>query len=402
MNDRAAHALIEGRTPIVVIGDDWGRHVSTTQHLFRRLVDRYPVVWVNSFGHRRPQLTLYDAKRAFGKLARMSRPATPVRAEDGPRPRRVIDPKALPWHDKAAVRGFNSWSIARDVRRALDAVAPGEAPLLVVVTPAAYGLVGRLGEIGSIYLCLDDYGQLPGVEADLIAPLEQELLRRVDALVATSKSLTISKRPASGRTLHLPQGVNYAHFAEPQALPADFAALPRPIIGFAGAFGPAIDFPLIRRVAEAFPAASLAFVGPWQIEVHPRDWPANVHFLGNRPYAVLPAYVQRFDVGLVPYVHNDWTRAVDPLKLLEYLAAGIPVVSTCLPEAYKYESEVRLADEPDAFVAEIRAALAGNGPAARASRQALAGRNRWEDRAEAFVVFAQTVVGAGRVETSPT
>jgi hypothetical protein len=382
-----------GRTPIVVLGDDWGRHVSTLQHLFRRIIGRYPLVWVNSFGHRRPRLTLYDMQRAAHKLVALAQPSTP--RTDNPReplPDFLVHPVALPWHDMAAVRRFNCWSLARDIRRGVAKVAPGERPLFVSGTPTAFGLIGLLDELAAIYFCIDDYGEIHGTDRDLLAPLEVEMLARVDAVVATAASLTVTKRPASGRTLQLPQGVNFEHFARARPIPADVVALPRPIFGFAGGVGPAVDFTLVRALASAFPNGSVVMVGPHQQDVSVEQWPANIHFVGPRPYSELPAYVQAFTVGLVPYVHSDWTRAVDPLKLLEYLAAGIPVVTTALPEAKKYASAVHIANGPGPFVEAVRAAIATDGPDARALRQEVAAGNRWEDRADAFLAYAESVV----------
>lgn len=304
----------------------------------------------------------------------------------------IINPRALPWHNHETVRRFNTWSITRDIRRTLSVVAPHERPLLVSGTPAAYGVLGQLNELASIYYCLDDYGEIHGVERELIAPLERLMLMKVDAVVATAHSLTTSKRPASGRTLHLPQGVNFTHFSTPLPLPAEFMKLPRPILGFAGGVGPAIDFALLRAVAAAFAGASIVMVGPHQQTISKEDWPANMHFIGPRSYADLPRYVQAFDVGLIPYVHNDWTRAVDPLKLLEYLAAGIPVVSTRLPEALKYQDVVRLGDGPEMFVNAISESLREGNNAGRLAGQTVAESNRWELRAHEFVEFANTVI----------
>ncbi len=400
MNSGTAHsrrsALVGdfSSAPFVVIADDWGRHVSTTQHLFRRILPTHDVIWVNSFGHRRPQFTVYDMKRAVAKVARMVVPprVEPV-TETADRPRCVIHPKALPWHNLAWVQQFNAASVGREIRRALRQVAPGRAPVFVTATPLGGDLVGSLGECASIYLCLDDYDQLPGVERNLLVPFEERLLRRVDATVATAAALTESKRPLSGRVLHLPQGVNYGHFSTSRTLPAELAALPRPILGFAGGVGPVIDRSIIHALGAAFPQASIVLVGMHQETIDPAAWPSNVHFLGARPYGELPAYVQGFDVGLVPYVHNQHTRSVDPLKVLEYLAAGIPVVSTGLSEVRKYQEVVYIADGAEAQVAAVAAALRHDDPAQRLRRQAVAAAHTWEQRAGQFLAFIEQVVG---------
>lgn len=373
------------RPPWVVFGDDWGRHVSTMQHLFRTMLATDTIVWVNSYGHRLPQLTLYDMGRAVRKIQRMLHPQAPAPAA-GPAPTRIVHPKALPWHNLRVVQAFNERSLLRDIRRALAGVAPGVAPYFVTGTPMTPGIVGQLAEQAAVYFCMDDYAELPGVTGNMIRPLEERLLGRVDGVVATARVLVEKKAPRNGRVQYLPQGVNYEHFAEPRPVPADLAALPRPIVGFAGGVSAACDIDLLLALSDANPTGTVALVGPVSIDTARLQRP-NIVLLGNRPYAELPAYVQGFDVGIIPYILNDWTRAVDPLKLLEYLAAGIPVVSTELPEVLKYREAVHVARTNDDFVAEVRRALAGEGPADRAARQAVAFRNTWARRGETLREF---------------
>ena len=239
-------------TPIVIFGDDWRRNVSTLQHVFAHLVTNRPVIWVNSFGHRAPRLTLYDVRRAVAKVGAM---LSGYRVEDDgrPRPVRIIEPRAFPWHNLAVIRAINTYSLLRDIRAALAVVAPGQPPLLITGTPAAVGVVGRLGEIASLYFCIDDYAELPGVDRGIVGPLETLLLNKVDAVVATASALVKNKRPASGRVFALPQGVNYEHFATRHSVPADLARLPRPWIGFAGGVGSACDFSIIGALARHSP-----------------------------------------------------------------------------------------------------------------------------------------------------
>ena len=382
-------------TPIVIFGDDWRRNVSTLQHVFAHLVTHRPVIWVNSFGHRAPRLTLYDMRRAVGKVGSM---LSGYRIEDDgrPRPARVVEPRAVPWHNLAPIRALNTYSLLRDIRRALLDVAPGRPPLLITGTPAAEGVVGRLGEIASLYFCMDDYAELPGVDRDVVGPLEALLLKRVDAVVATARALVEKKRPASGRAYALPQGVNFEHFAKRQPVPADMAVLPRPWIGFAGGVSSACDFSIFSALAQQYSHGSIVLVGPVEPGIAiPND--ANIHLLGHRSYDVLPGYVQAFDVGLIPYVLNEWTRSVDPLKLLEYLAAGIAVVSTAIPEVLKYESAIGVGRDLRGFVAAVRTALeqpASDDVVER--RQAVARGNTWQQRSLQLMSIAATVVSEVR------
>lgn len=392
----------ERPVPFVVFGDDWGRHVSTTQHIFRLLARQHPVVWLNAVNHRTPKLSLYDARRAARKLSAMvsergrsAGNAMPIPADGDAgtgQPEGIVPPRILPWHNVRLVRQLNTRWLLRDVRAALARVGQYERPVLVTATPAIPDVVRQLDATVKIYLCLDDYAELQGVDSELILPLEVETLSGVDAVVATARSLVASKRPAGGRAFYLPQGVNYQHFAREQPLPSDLAAIPRPRIGFSGDLALRCDLELLRALALAHPDWSMVFVGPVNVDIRGLDAP-NIHILGSRPYGALPAYVQGFDVGIVPYLLNAWTRAVDPLKTLEYLAAGIPVVSLPLPEMYKYVPLVRVADDYEAFGAAVAESLA-EPPTASAARRALAREHTWERRADRFLQIVQELRAA--------
>ncbi len=377
--------------PIVVFGDDWGGYVSTMQHLFRYIAVEYPVVWVNAIGHRPPSLNLADARRAIQKVKAMVRPRgvqPTFGLTGGGLPRAIIEPRGvLPWHGFGPVHALNTALLVRAIKERLAALGLTRPPVLVTGTPPSVGVVGQLGEAASIYVCMDDFLNFPGVSAKMIAPLERRLLQKVDALVATAESLTKSKFPASGQAFHLPQGVNYDHFSTPRPEPAEMASIPHPRIGFAGTVGGCCDLGLVRRIAETYPNCSVVLVGPItgdQAGMNELKLP-NVHVLGLRPYSELPAYVQGFDVGIIPYVLNDWTKAVDSLKMLEYLAVGLPVVTSAMPEAAKYAHMVRVTHDDEAFIRAVGDAIPDNAPAARAARQAFASQHTWKKRAEVLL-----------------
>jgi glycosyltransferase involved in cell wall biosynthesis len=371
-------------TPIVVFGDDWGRHVSSMQHVFRPLVCRNPVVWVNAIGHRVPRLASADLRRAWEKGKALLGWQNSTNRSSGARPRVVVEPRVLPWHYLSSVHTFNTWSLVRAIRKALAGIGTAEAPVLVTGSPPSVGVVGRIGEVASVYFCMDDFLHLPGVSARMLGSLEQRLLARVDGVVATAEKLTHTKRPRSGRSFYLPQGVNFQHFATPRPEPDDIRTAPRPRIGFAGGVSECVSLPVLRQLSQAFPEGSIVLVGPVSVDLAALRCP-NIHVLGPRPYNELPAYVQSFDVGIIPYLRSPWTEAVDPLKLLEYLAAGIPVVTTVLPEVQKYAAAVKIADEGAEFVQAVRECLGVDRTRARAMGQELAAQHTWELRANRLI-----------------
>jgi glycosyltransferase involved in cell wall biosynthesis len=376
-----------------VFGDDWGRHVSTLQHLFGRISRETTVIWFNSLGQRKPGIR--DLGRAWQKARAMTmlrgRNSHPSAPQPGVAPPQfIVEPRVLPWHDNRVVSSLNRMSLKRDVAATVRRARVREF-VLVTGNPVSAGLVGECGERASIYFCMDDFLLLPGTSPEMIAPLEQDLLRRVDAVVATAQLLVEKKVPSSGISYHLPQGVNYQHFAEARPAPAELQQLPRPIVGFAGGVGPAVDTGTLHALSRAIPTASIVLIGPVSL---PRESlrARNIHVMGPRAYQDLPAYVQAFDVGIIPYVDNEWTRTVDSLKLLEYLAAGIPVVATPLPEMHKYADAISLAAPGDPFVRAVTANLQGTGSARGAMARAYASRHSWERRAERFLEIVDQVM----------
>lgn len=343
------------------------------------------MIWVNSIGHRAPSLTLTDARRALEKARAMLAPRTPQVVAASPRPRAVIAPRVLPWHGLAAVRRLNGFTLARQIEAALG--AKHKDVVLVTNSPPSVPVLGRLGETKSLYFCMDDYLNLPGTDPRMLRPLEEALLAKVDAIVVTAKALLDRKRCHTGRGYYLPQGVNYDHFATPRPVPAAMTNLPRPIVGFAGGIGSALDVPTLEQTADAVANGTLLLVGPIQDPTFIPKRP-NVVVLGPQPYDTLPAFVQAFDVGIIPYVDNDWIRAVDPLKLLEYLAAGIPVVTSPLPEVAKYADVVTVAPLGPPFAAAVVQSI---GNPARDARQAVARANQWQARAERFLEIVQEI-----------
>ncbi len=385
--------------PFVVFGDDWGRHISTMQHLFSRIAPHAPVLWINAIGHREP--TLADLSRVWRKVgAAMTRNRSlrqPLNAIAGAPPAEIIQPRVLPWHSNRLVSSMNRTSLKRTIRGAVARAGIRDF-VLVTGSPPSAPVVGECGEIASIYFCMDDFLVLPGTSPRMLAPLEHELLRRVDAVVATAMRLVETKRAASGRGYHLPQGVNYEHFASQRPSPPEMARLPRPIVGFAGGVSKAVDAATIQAISAAVPGGSVVLVGP---VVVPQDGFAapNVHLLGPRPYAELPAYVQSFDVGIIPYIEDDWTRAVDPLKLLEYLAAGVPVVASPLPEVQKYRDAVVVARLGTEFAEAVARNLAVTGSLRGLEAQRFASGHSWERRAESFLDIVDEVCAEKRSST---
>jgi glycosyltransferase involved in cell wall biosynthesis len=204
----------------------------------------------------------------------------------------------------------------------------------------------------------------------------------------TSRAMFERQRRVNPSTQLVRNAGDYEHFlaAAARAIAApEVADLPRPVLGFAGNFlSSKVDFDLLGELARALPRCTLLLIGPATPETSPvlerLGRIPNVRWLGEKPYAELPKYVASFDVGLIPYVSNAYTRSCFPLKLYEYLAAGKPVVASGLPELAGMKPDVLLADGTAAFVQAVEGALDRDSEADRKRRQEIAARNSWETR----------------------
>ncbi len=246
--------------------------------------------------------------------------------------------------------------------------------------------VGTLGEDGAVYYCVDEWSMFGYLDRAQTVAAERTLLAKVDAVFAINGALAEAKRAINPSTFESPHGVDHALFAraldERGPIPADLAALPRPRLGFYGTLRDWVDFELIAAVARARPQWSIALIGQVLCDVSAiRDLP-NVHLLGQKPHHELPAYCRGFDVGIIPYRIDERMTFVNPLKLREYLSAGLPVVSTPVPEVLRFPKLARVATTPAQFIAATEAAL--HDPMSRAQRSAAMKDETWSARV-AFV-----------------
>ncbi len=200
-------------------------------------------------------------------------------------------------------------------------------------------------------------------------------------------------------------GVDHAHFSralDPALeLPAPLKRLPRPVIGFFGLVADWIDLPLVRRVADAYPQASVVLLGKVVTSTAALDGARNVHLLGRRPYAELPAWCRGFTVAITPFHRNELALAANPLKAREYVAAGLPNVCTDLPELRQVPG-CTVARTGEEFVAAVGRALRAGGP--DPARSALVRGEGWEARVDeirAHVAAAERGSPLPRVHAVP-
>ncbi|MEO6092908.1 MAG: UDP-galactopyranose mutase [Novosphingobium sp.] len=245
-----------------------------------------------------------------------------------------------------------------------QAVANLAGPLVLwYYTPMMLPFSQHLDADCVVYDCMDELANFKFAPPELLV-LESQLLKTADLVFTGGYSLYEAKRDRHPRIYPFPSSVDRAHFlAARSALPQpeDLRALPQPRLGFYGVIDERMDLELIADLADARPDWSIVMVGP-VVKIAEEDLPrrANIHYLGGKSYAELPAYLSGWDVALMPFAINEATRFISPTKTPEYLSAGKPVVSTPIVDVIRHYGDmegVKIARRGEQFIAACDAAL---------------------------------------------
>ena len=365
-------------TPIIAFAKDWHEDPTSNHHVLRELAKSRRVLWLNSIATRTPQL---GSGRDLGKIARKLAEFArgPVNVEND---LWVTTPLALPLPHSATARAINRQILRATIRALRLRLGIGHFQLWTFL-PNVADYIGTLGEDVAVYYCVDEWSMFGYLDREQTAAAERALLAKVDAVFAINGALADAKRAINSNTFVSPHGVDHALFARAldhqTEVPADLAALPGPRLGFYGTLRDWVDFELLAHVARARPQWSIALIGQVLCDVSAiRDLP-NVHLLGQKPHDQLPAYCKGFDVGIIPYRIDERMTFVNPLKLREYLSAGLPVVSTAVPEVVRHAQHAEIATTGPEFVAAIERVL-GATAAARVARSAAMKNETWATR----------------------
>ncbi len=366
---------------LIIFGEDWGSYPTSTQNLVRYLAEDRRIIYVNSLGLRRPRLNAHDLNRIVDKAGQVvrGRRGTPIQdvKQRPPETVTVIAPVALPFPGSKLAFKFNGAALQRQLGPKIQQCKL-DRPILWVTVPTALAVAGRLGERALVYYCADDFGALAGVDhADVLA-IEDQLVERADLILACSQEL-VAKFPAE-KTMLLPHGVDVELFTKPVP-PADDLPTGRPIAGYYGAFLDRIDLPLLKAAIETLSDWDFVFLGKIaQAEQDAFAGLDNVRFLGAKAHETLPRYVQHWTVSLLPFADTAMVRAMNPLKLREYLAAGTPIATTDFPALAPYRDLVCLRQGDGPFADVIRQAQADT--ARNGERKASMQSESWRARAQ--------------------
>jgi uncharacterized SAM-binding protein YcdF (DUF218 family)/glycosyltransferase involved in cell wall biosynthesis len=399
------HTLLEGQDIVCFSSIDWQFIWQGHQEIMSTLAaNGNRVLFVENTGVRAPAMR--DWRRLVQRVQNWWKGTKGFRRERDNL--FIYSPLLLPFPYSAVMGRINRSLLTRALNRWMRAAGFGRPIVWTFLpTPLVRDVIRDLDPLVSVYYCIDDFASSSHA-ARRIVRSEQQLCRDVDLVFVTSEKLREKAARFSDRVHLFPFGVSYAKFEAvrlaPDQVPADLAALPRPIVGYVGGIHQWMDMATLTDVARRMPETTFALVGPLQIDVNTADVP-NIHFLGKKPHDEVPRYIKGFDVGIVPYLLSDYTANVYPTKLNEYLAMGIPVVATDLPEIRRFNADhgprTAIAGNADQFVTALQDALRPSAEPERLARIDVARSNSWHARIARMSALVEEVLEARRSRREP-
>ena len=451
---------------LLVFSDDWGRHPSSCQHLTRNLLDRYPVLWVNTIGTRAPRLDRQTARRVAEKmrqwgsagLTRMfrrssKRTGTPIlREQEAPLHSnlQVVNPKMWPWFSSDRDRRLNRWLITRQLSPLIEKLPK---PVVAVTTlPITADLPDTLDVDRWVYYCVDDFSQWPGLDGETLRRMDHDMIQQADSLVAVSETLqsmiasqgrsssllthgvdvdfwnsqrsvilrseSIARRFESSR-LHLRTAADSrltslsvvteetdtaiigsrlnartapGASASASISAADVLATPPtavdgiagPLIVFWGVIDRRMDSPSLIQLSKDLIEGTIVLIGPQQDPDPALLTLSNVRVLPAQPLSALPPIAEQANVLIMPYADLPVTRAMQPLKLKEYLATGKSVVVKRLPSTDAWADCLDAAETPAEFSQIVRNRVYSGISPAQALARCRLHQESWKSKADRF------------------
>ena len=377
---------------LLVFSDDWGRHPSSCQHLVRNLLDQYPVLWVNTIGTRAPRFDVQTMKRVTEKLrqwgsAKLSKnaqadtstkPGSAAPAQTHPN-LTVINPKMWPWFGSGRDRRLNRWLLSKQLSNLITQLPQ---PVVGLTTlPITADLPDALPVDRWVYYCVDDFSQWPGLDRDTLRCMDRAMILRADSLIAVSETLQMMIADEGRESSLLTHGVDVEFWNSAPASSGVTLESQSPNVVFWGVIDRRMDSASLRRLSRDLTDGTIVLIGPQQ-DPNPEILALpNVRTLPAQPLAALPAIAQQADVLIMPYADLPVTRAMQPLKLKEYLATGKPVVVNRLPSTNAWNDCLDVAETPAQFSQLVRDRTTHGIPGSQVTARNRLQQESWKNKA---------------------
>ena len=377
--------------PLLVFADDWGRHPSSCQHLVSHLLSRHEVCWVNTIGTRRPRLDAATLFRGMDKIRHWLRPSqVRSRGQSGAPPHphlQILNPWMWPSFGSAPERRINRDLLVRQLNSCIGNMR--EPPIVVTNIPIVADLVGVLPVRRWVYYCVDDFAEWPGLDGTTIRAMEERLIERADVLIAVSAMLQEKLGRQRGPVHLLTHGVDLEHWDQgnvpaPSSFPGSLDRLEQPLVVFWGVVDRRMDVTFLERLSNELTRGTIVLIGPESDPDPSLARLAHVVLHPPVPFEQLPAVARAAQVLIMPYADLPVTRAMQPLKLKEYLATGKPVVVRDLPSTTPWADALDVADSAEAFSQAVRKRLETGVPKTQRHARACLTEESWAAKARAF------------------
>jgi glycosyltransferase involved in cell wall biosynthesis len=360
INSKASTSTNTNR-PLIVFGEDWEAHPSSTQHIVKILGQNRPVIWLNSIGLRKPRLTRHDLLRLFNKAKSFFlNPNKKDIAKQGNSNFIIINPLVIPcasnWFTLKLSKTILKWQLKKFCER-LDF----SDPIIWASLPTSVDYLELFNDAPCVYYCGDDFNSLAGVDHQFVSQKEKQLIEKSSYIFTASEKL-LDKFP-SNKAVNIPHGVNFSLFSQRVKNTPDDLPQGRPIAGFYGSISTWLDQSLLVQTIKALPHWRFVFIGKIDCDVDKLQQFSNVYFLGTKPHTDLPKYIQNWNVAILPFVNNKQIQMCNPLKLREYLASGTPIVTTDFNALNGYRKYLQVANSTTPFYQAILLANAEIVPA---------------------------------------
>lgn len=336
--------------------DDWGWKTSKYQ-LSTRLAQQGKVLFVSSIGFRAPTASSEDLGRIWRKLKNFVQGTKEVQPN-----LHVLTPLVIPFQNFPMKDKINHLILKMQITVAMKQLKM-KKPLMFVFSQNWLPYIKHIDRKKCIYYVVDDQSSFKGLNAEQFKAWDQEMSQYADGIFCTAKSLFDNKKALNQNTFYMPHGVDFNNFyrtwSDTTPAAASMLKLPQPRILFFGHISHDwVDAELLKKCAALKPDWSWVLVGRNSMSDNEFAQHANIHYLGEQEFADLPQFCKAADVGIIPFVQTPLTYNCNPLKLPEYVAAGLPVVSTPIPSVSElYPEDAAIAATPEEFVMRCEEAL---------------------------------------------
>ncbi|MEM0654125.1 glycosyltransferase [Klebsiella huaxiensis] len=322
------------------------------------------VFYIDSLGLRAPSINKKDMSRAFKRIMKMFKA-----------PRKVNDniwvwsPVTLPWNKYAIIRLFNRLYL-KSMIGFWTRYLGFKNKVLWTYNPLTTSLLDIKNYDYTVYHCVDEIKEQPGMPVKILEAAENKLIATVDIIFVTSPQLYLTRKNVNRNTFYHSNVADFNHFNSYLNVeiekPEDLANLKGPILGFIGAISRyKIDFEMLSFIADQRPEYQIVLIGlvgegDPNTNISLLEKYPNIHFLGPKAYKALPVYLKFFDVAMLPNVINSYTDNMFPMKFFEYLSAGKSVVSVNLNAIQEFKEYVYISNSKDDFLSNIDRVLSGD------------------------------------------